>query len=154
MQGVWVQSLVGELRFHMPHGVAKKILKNKNKNRKKTKTNYQVQMCARHSTDIGRKSKGKWECTAPLRAGQKHRVWNNHIWVQSLALPLTTCGTAGKLLICHLLAMTLDKFFSLSVLPFPQLHSGVTVSILHELIHVRCLERGTHYISDDDCHHR
>lgn len=28
MQGVWVQSLVGELRFHRLHGVAKKI-KNK-----------------------------------------------------------------------------------------------------------------------------
>ena len=24
MQGMWVQSLVGELRSHMPHGVAKK----------------------------------------------------------------------------------------------------------------------------------
>ena len=32
MQGAWVQSLVGELRSHMPHSMAKKLI-NKNKKR-------------------------------------------------------------------------------------------------------------------------
>ena len=27
MQGVWVQSLVGELRFHMPHGQKNQVIK-------------------------------------------------------------------------------------------------------------------------------
>ena len=27
LQGVWVQSLVGELRFHMPHGQKNQVIK-------------------------------------------------------------------------------------------------------------------------------
>ena len=29
MKGTWIWSLIGELRSHMPHGVAKKLLSKK-----------------------------------------------------------------------------------------------------------------------------
>ena len=38
MQGAWVQSLVGELRSHMPQGAAKKIKKKKKQLEETTET--------------------------------------------------------------------------------------------------------------------
>ena len=59
IQGVWVRSLVGELRFYMPHSQKVKTLKKKIRNNMVTEFNKDFKNAPRQKNSFKKKREGK-----------------------------------------------------------------------------------------------